>query len=106
MAAMLNGCATNRLKHLDAETSVKQAEQLEEMHSAHWTCDIGVSGTRAYLEYGDVFGLCGRPRTIVYWTELDGLPPSFPDRLRAGVRPWMARHKRAPESQRATPFAE
>ena len=94
MAAMLSGCATNRLKHLDGETFVKQAEQIEEIHSAHWTRYIGVSGTRAYLESGDMFGLLGRPRTIVYWTELDGLPPSLVERLRAGDSVWTHAERR------------
>jgi len=88
MAVALSGCATNGLKHLDAQAFVKRAEQIEESHSARWTRYVGVSGTRAYLEYGDMFGPLGRSRTIVYWTELDGLPPSLVERLRTGDSPW------------------
>ncbi len=89
MGLFVSGCASIKIKHLSANDFLAQAKQIEAMNSASWTTYIGASATRAYLEYGDVFGSTAKSRTIVYWTELEGLPPDVRQKLKEGARPWI-----------------
>lgn len=89
IALLAGGCASTRIKHLPPKEFLAQAQQIEAMNSATWTTYIGASATRAYLEYGDVIGFVSKSRTIVYWTELEGLPAELRQKLKAGDRPWI-----------------
>jgi hypothetical protein len=69
------------------------------MNSASWTTYIGASATRAYLEYGDVFGSNSKSRTIVYWTELEGLPLDIRQKLKEGAQPWLPWHDKVEKNR-------
>jgi hypothetical protein len=84
-----SGCARTTIKHLPADQFMAQARQIEVMSSATWTTYLGASASRAYLEYGDVLGSGAPSRTIVYWTELDKLPPELRGQLQEGHPPWV-----------------
>ncbi|MDD2366070.1 MAG: hypothetical protein PHN84_07895 [Desulfuromonadaceae bacterium] len=82
----ISGCGTT-IKHLSPEEFITQAKQINGMNSATWTTYIGVTASRVYLEYGDAFGLNSKTRTIVYWTELAGLPHDLRQKLKEGGSP-------------------
>jgi hypothetical protein len=77
-----------RIRHLSADEFILQAREVERINSMHWDAYIGSTHSRAYLEHGGVppFEWCDN--TVVYWTELDQLPPGLAEQLRAGERPW------------------
>jgi uncharacterized protein YceK len=85
---LLSGCASTRMKHLDAQEFVERAKVIEQMNSAMWMTYVGSSHSRAYLEFQDMLTLSGNPATVVYWTELDGLPKQLADQLKTGTPPW------------------
>jgi len=58
------------------------------MNSASGTFYIGTSATRAYIERTGLYRLFRFHKTIVYWTELENLPPDLAKRLREGNPPW------------------
>jgi hypothetical protein len=93
---LLAGCASTQIKHLDADEFVDNAKAIEQVNSAMWTTYIGASHGRAYLEYQDMLTLSGKPKTVVFWTELDGLPDDLTKRLRAGDPPWTPWQERGP----------
>ena len=85
---MLAGCAQTRIRHLSADAFIDRAEQIEQIASASWMTYVGCSETRAYLEYGDVIWFGPKPRTIVFWTELEDLPLDLAEQLKNGCPPW------------------
>lgn len=87
------GCAGTTMKQVSANDFLARAKRIEAMNSASWTTYIGASATRVYLEYGDMLGSSSKPRTIVYWTELEALPPDIRRKLHEGVRPWVPWHE-------------
>lgn len=94
-AVLLAGCASTSIRYLDAEEFVENAKGIEQMDSVMFLTYVGASRGRAYLEYQDVLTLSGKPRTVVFWTELDGLPGGLAERLRAGSPPWTPWHERS-----------
>lgn len=94
LAAFVTGCAGTSIRHLPGDEWVTQAQRIETFNSASWATYVGATTQRAYLEYGDVLVLFGKSRTIVYWTELDALPPLLAARLRANDPPWVPWAKR------------
>jgi hypothetical protein len=99
MGLFVSGCANTKIKHLSANDFLAQAKQIEAMNSASWTTYIGASATRAYLEYGDVFGSNSKSRTIVYWTELEGLPLDIRQKLKEGAQPWLPWHDKVEKNR-------
>lgn len=85
---LLSGCASTRIKHVNAQEFVERAKVIEQMNSAMWMTYVGSSHSRAYLEFQDMLTLSGKPATVVYWTELDGLPKQLADQLKMGTSPW------------------
>ena len=99
IAVVGTGCAGTRTQHLSANDFIRQAEQIEQLNSACWTKYIGCSWSRAYLEYGDVITLGKRSRTVVLWTELEGLPPELAKQLKAGNPPWVPCQDKADDTR-------
>ena len=92
-AALCAGCASTRIKHLDAEAFLRNAEMAEQPNSALSVTYLGASRGRAYLEYQNLLTLSGKPKTVVFWTELGGLPKDIADQLRSGEAPWVPWHR-------------
>ena len=65
-----------------------KAAGIEQVSSFQWTSYIGVSGDRAYLEYGRPAFIGSGPSTTVYWTRLSELPDDTSRKLKAGDPPW------------------
>lgn len=81
----VTGCSG--LEETSAEEFLKQAEQIQEVHSAKSTRFIGATSRAAYLEYWTAVGLFGA-RTKVLWVPLSELPPEVVDQLKSGSHPW------------------
>ena len=86
---ILVGCASTRIKHLESVQFIERANVIEQMNSAMWMTYVGSSHGRAYLEYQDMLTVSGKPATVVYWTELEGLPQNIADALKTGTPPWI-----------------
>lgn len=99
---LLSGCASTRMKHLDAQDFIERAKVIEQMNSAMWMTYVGSSHNRAYLEFQDMLTLSGKPATVVYWTELDGLPKQLADQLKTGTPPWTPWQLKIKEDERTT----
>ncbi len=95
-ACLLCGCATVGIRHVKADEFVRQARTLEGPNSACDTFFVGTSGRRAYIEHDGLYRVFRCHKTIVYWTELDGLPTDLADKLKAGEQPWTPWYKQAP----------
>lgn len=88
---LVAGCASTRIKHLGWEEFLGTAKLIEQPNSALWVSYLGISRNRVYLEYQDMLTLSGKPKTVVYWTELDKLPVDVAKYLKAGYPiaiPW------------------
>ncbi len=85
---LLAGCASTRLKHLAPDEFLETAKLIEQPNSALWVRYVGISYTRAYLEYQDMLTLSGQPKTVVFWTNLHDLPEDISQKMRAGESPW------------------
>ena len=84
---LLAGTGCSGLEKTSAEEFLKQAEQIQEVHSAKSTRFIGVTSRAAYLEYWTAVGLFGA-RTKVLWVPLSELPPEVVDQLESASHPW------------------
>lgn len=93
---LLCGCATVGIRHVKADEFIRQGRTLEGPNSACGTFYVGVSGRRAYVERDGLYRVFRCHKTIVYWTELDGLPTDLADQLKAGDLPWTPWYKRPP----------
>jgi hypothetical protein len=88
LLSLLAGCASTGIRHVNAEEFIRQAESMEGMNSMGATFYVGTSPTRAYLECSGYYKLLGTHNAMVYWTELDSLPPEIKDELKQGEIPW------------------
>ena len=88
---IISGCASPRIKRLSSSRFLERAAQIEQLHSAHWTTYVGVSGQRAYLEFGHPAIAGSGTRTSVFWTPLSELPEDLVEKLQAGDPPWTPR---------------
>jgi hypothetical protein len=84
---LLSGCASTTIKRLSGPEFVRQANQIGQLNSAHWTSYIGSSPGRAYLEFGYPAPFGKGSRTKVCWTLLSDLPPDLASKLKAGDPP-------------------
>jgi hypothetical protein len=85
---LLSGCADTRIKQVSGSEFMKQAGQIEQMNSFHWTTYVGNSSQRAYLEFGYPAYIGEGVRTTVFWTPLSELPEDVAQKLKAGTPPW------------------
>ncbi len=92
LAIVTSGCASTGIRHISAQEFVSHARSVEIINSAPLRVTyLGSTSERAYLEYWG-FRVTWRifePMTMIYWTELDGLPPHLVSQLRAGKVPWI-----------------
>ena len=82
------GCASTGIQHVAADEFIRQAQTMEMMNSASGTFYIGTTPTHAYVERTGLYKPFRLHKTMVYWTELDGLPPEIRDELGKGKLPW------------------
>ena len=85
---LVAGCANTGIRHVSADEFIRQARTVEQMNSASGTFYIGASPTRAYVERTGLYRIFRCHKAIVYWTELDGLPPDIKKQLKDGNLPW------------------
>lgn len=88
LGLLLAGCVGTTLQRLSGEDFIRQANRISELNSFDWTCYVGHSPTRAYLEYGYPAPFGKGTRTRLYWTFLSELPPDLAAELRLGRPPW------------------
>lgn len=86
--AFVAGCANTGIKHVSPDEFLRQARTMEQLNSASGTVYIGTSPTRAYVERTGLYRVLRCHKAMVYWTELEGLPPDIRGQLKAGARPW------------------
>ena len=105
---ILSGCSSTHIKRLSGVEFVRQAEQMKQVSSFHWTTYIGSSTQRAYLEFGRpsyLYNIIGKgTRTTVYWTELSELPKEIADELKAGNPPWKPWRSETNRTERTIEF--
>jgi len=87
---LVTGCANTGIKHVSPERFVSEAKTMEQMNSASGTFYIGTTPTRAYVERTGLYKLFRLHKAMVYWTELDGLPPDIRTELKNDNLPWTA----------------
>jgi len=82
LVAQLSSCATTNMRHASAERFMLESKKIDEINSIQSSSYIGSSGNRAYIETQSLFTFSGKPKTTVFWTELDQLPESDVNKLR------------------------
>ncbi len=87
---LVTGCANTGIKHVSPERFISEAKTMEQMNSASGTFYIGTTPTRAYVERTGLYKLFRLHKAMVYWTELDGLPPDIRNELKNDNQPWTA----------------
>lgn len=102
VGAVSAGCASTRIKHVDADDFITRAKVMEQPETLLHVTFIGVSHDRAYLEYQDYLTLSGKPVTTVVWTRLEDLLPELADKLRAGNPPWVPWQTKTKKHERTT----
>ena len=85
---LMAGCANTGIKHVSAEEFIQQAKTVEQMNSASGTFYIGASPTRVYVERTGLYRLFRCHKAIVYWTEVENLPPDLAKLVKEGKSPW------------------
>ena len=88
MALVHASCASVGTKHLTADEFVDKARVISGTEEPPFSVYIGAGHNLAYLENWGRFRGIRSPKTIVYWTELDGLPDGLAARLKEGENPW------------------
>ena len=82
------------LKHVDAETFMKEAEMIGMITSTDTSAFIGSVWNRVYIEHSTVITVAHilhlkeKPTITVYWTELDTLPKDVIEDIKSGKSPW------------------
>jgi len=104
LPGLVIGFANTGIKHLGAEEFIRKAQTMEQMNSAFDTRYIGATENRAYVECTGMYRLFPNHKAIVYWTELDGLPPELAAQLREGTSPWIPWQEKAKRAE-ANEFA-
>ena len=90
VATLAHGCCA--IKHLDTKTFLAEASKIEYASSIGFTEYVGHSRDRIYLQ--DYQGLRTGfkyfwPKTMIYWTELNGLPDEMLNTVKSGQSPWV-----------------
>lgn len=85
---LVTGCANTGIKHVSPERFITEVETMEPVNSASGTFYIGTSPTRAYVERTGLYKLFRLHKAIVYWTELEGLPPEIRRQMKENQMPW------------------
>jgi hypothetical protein len=86
---LLSGCASVGTKHLTANAFLDKGREIETSEEKPFTVYIGAGHRLAYIESWGRFRGVLSPKTMIYWTEIDGLPEDVAARLKAGDCPWM-----------------
>ena len=100
---LMAGCANTGIKHVSAEEFIQQAKTLEQMNSASGTFYIGASPTRVYVERTGLYRLFRCHKAIVYWTELESLPPDLAMQVKEGKSPWTPWQNRMKKDNQLNP---
>lgn len=100
---VLSGCASTTIKRLSGQDFIKQAGQIEQLNSFHWTSYVGNSPGRAYLEFGYPTPFGKGSRTTVYWAPLSELPTEIAQQLNDGNPPWKPWRPQTNMTERTTP---
>jgi len=88
LAFMAVGCANTGITHVSADEFIRQAKSMEHANSASGTFYIGASPTQVYVERTGLYRALRLHKSMVYWTELDGLPEELATMIRSGKCPW------------------
>ena len=91
---LVTGCANTGIKHVSPERFISEAKTMEQINSASGTFYVGTSPTRAYVERTGLYKLFRLHKAMVYWTELEGLPPEIRNQLKEDQIPWTPWHEK------------
>jgi hypothetical protein len=84
---LLSGCSSTKVKYLAPDEFMARARTIDS--SASTERFVGTGLGRVYYEYSNFITLAGflkisdKPKRILYWTDLEKVPPAFIEKLTA-----------------------